>query len=87
MRTTFRQADVITDRFGSIVGITRGAWRPRVDDENETEPWQWLGLTLNVDCRYAADSPGMADDGLIRLAATTWSNRHADIRYYNGQST
>ncbi len=60
--------DVITDRFGSIVGITpmTPAARAWIDENCRTEPWQWLGPTLNVDCRYAADIlQGMVDDGLI----------------------
>jgi hypothetical protein len=55
-------------RFGSVVGITpmTPAAREWIDEHCQTDPWQWLGLTLNVDCRYAADIlQGMADDGLI----------------------
>jgi hypothetical protein len=40
--------------------------REWIDENCQTEPWQWLGLTLNVDYRCAADIlQGMADDGLI----------------------
>jgi len=59
--------DVITDRSGSIVGITpmTPAAREWIDENCQVESWQWMGLTLNVDHRYAADIlEGMADDGL-----------------------
>jgi len=68
MSTATAEPDVITDRFGSIVGITpmTPAAREWIDENCQIEPWQWLGLTLNVDCRYAAGIlQGMADDGLI----------------------
>ena len=60
--------DVITDNFGSIVGITpmTPAAREWIDENCQTEEWQWLGLTLNVDRRYAADIlEGMQEAGLI----------------------
>jgi hypothetical protein len=68
MSTATTEPDVITDRFGSIVGITpmTAAAREWIDNNCQAEPWQWLGLTLNVDLRYAtAILQGMANDGLI----------------------
>lgn len=66
--TDHQTPDVITDNFGSIIGITpmTPAAREWIDENCHVEPWQWLGLTLNVDCRYAEDIlQGMVDDGLI----------------------
>lgn len=62
------EPDVITDNFGSIVGITpmTPAAREWIDENCQTEPWQWLGATLNVDTRYAGPIlEGMAEAGLI----------------------
>lgn len=60
--------DIITDRYESIVGITPitpGAF-DWIDENCHSEPWQWLGGTLNIDCRYADDIiQEMIDDGLI----------------------
>ena len=59
--------DVLTDNFGSIVGITpmTPIAREWIDENCQTEPWQWLGGTLNVDRRYADDLvEGMAEAGL-----------------------
>jgi hypothetical protein len=60
--------DVITDNFGSIVGITpmTQAAREWIDENCQTEPWQWLGATLNVDTRLAGPIlEGMSEAGLI----------------------
>jgi hypothetical protein len=62
------EPDVITDNFGSIVGITpmTQAARDWLDENCQTEPWQWLGATLNVDTRLAGDIlEGMSEAGLI----------------------
>ena len=69
MSTQPTEPDVITDRFGSIAGITpNDASRPRMDRRKLAIPSRgngWVRL-CNVDCRYAADIlQGMADDGLI----------------------
>ena len=61
------EPDVLTDSFGSIVGITpmTPAAREWLSENCQTESWQWLGATLNVDCRYAGDIlDGMRDAGL-----------------------
>lgn len=68
MSKTTATPDVITDNFGSIVGITpmTPAAREWLDENCQTEPWQWLGATLNVDCRMAGPIlEGMAEAGLI----------------------
>lgn len=49
--------DFLVRDCGSIVQIqplTKGAfvW---VESQLETEPWQWLGPTLNIDRRFAGD--------------------------------
>jgi len=62
------EPDVITDNFGSIVGITpmTPAARDWLDENCQTEPWQWLGATLNVDTRLAGPIlKGMSEAGLI----------------------
>lgn len=47
MSKTTATPDVITDNFGSIVGITpmTPAAREWLDENCQTEPWQWLGAT------------------------------------------
>ena len=42
--------DFVVDDYGSIVGITpiTPAARDWLDENVESEPWQWLGCTLNV---------------------------------------
>ena len=60
--------DVITDNFGSIVGITpmTPAAREWLDENCQIESWQWLGATLNVDYRMAGPIlEGMVEAGLI----------------------
>ena len=59
--------DFVVDDYGSIVGITpiTPAARDWLDENVESEPWQWLGCTLNVGGRYANDLiEGMQEDGL-----------------------
>jgi hypothetical protein len=59
--------DVLTDNFGSIVGITpmTPTAREWIGENVDAEPWQWLGGTLNIDRRYAADLvEGMVEAGL-----------------------
>ncbi len=60
------QADFVVDRMGSIVGVTpmNQAAREWIDENCQTEGWQWLGDTLNMDIRMApAVVQGIADDG------------------------
>jgi hypothetical protein len=59
--------DVITENFGSIIGITpmSPAAREWIDENCLTEPWQWLGGMLGVDTRLAGDVlQGMSEAGL-----------------------
>ena len=59
--------DVLVDNFGSVVGITpmTPAAQEWIDENCQTEGWQWLGATLNVEPRYAGDIvAGMQADGL-----------------------
>jgi hypothetical protein len=59
--------DVLTDNFGSIVGITpmTPTAREWIGENVDAEPWQWLGGTLNIDRRYADDLvEGMVEAGL-----------------------
>ena len=65
--STATATDVIVENFGSIIGITpmTPAAREWIDENCQTEGWQWLGATLNVDFRMAADVlQGMIDSGL-----------------------
>lgn len=65
MTTNF---DVIVSNHGSVVGFTLLTETARiwVDDNVETEGWQWLGRsTLCVDWRFAGPlTRGMLDNGL-----------------------
>ena len=47
--------DFVMDNYGSIIGITpvTPAARDWLDENCASEPWQWMGETLNVDCRCA----------------------------------
>jgi hypothetical protein len=68
MTTATDTPDVITDNYGSIVGITpmTPAAREWIDENVSAEPWQWLGATLNIDRRYA----GCLIDGMIDAGLT-----------------
>ena len=62
-----KQIDVIVDRHGSVVGFTpmTDAAREWIDEKCQTEGWQWLGATLNVDVGLAGElAAGMQADGL-----------------------
>ena len=59
--------DVQLDNSGSIVGLTpiTPAAREWIKEHCQTEPWQWMGETLNVEARYAGSIvEGMQADGL-----------------------
>lgn len=59
--------DVQVDNSGSIVGLTpiTPAAREWIEEHCQTEPWQWMGETLNVDTRMAGNIlEGMQADGL-----------------------
>ena len=45
--------DVQVDNSGSIVGSTpiTPAAREWIEEHCQTEPWQWMGETLNVEAR------------------------------------
>jgi hypothetical protein len=66
--TADRETDVITDNFGSIVGISpmTAAAREWIEENVSAEPWQWLGGTLNIDPRYA----GCLIDAMIAAGLT-----------------
>ncbi len=51
------EVDVFIDNQGTIVAITpmTRAAREWLEDNCQTEPWQWLGVTLGVEHRYAGD--------------------------------
>jgi hypothetical protein len=60
-------ADVIVENSSSIVSLTpiTPAAREWIKENCQTEPWQWLGPTLNIDTRYAGNIlEGMQADGL-----------------------
>jgi hypothetical protein len=60
-------ADVQISFHGSVVGLTplTDTAKTWIDDNCETEGWQWLGSTLYIDTRYAGDvQAGMENDGL-----------------------
>ena len=62
-----KETDVIVDRYGSIVGLSpmTAAAREWIGEHCQTEPWQWLAGTLNVEAGYAGDIvAGMQADGL-----------------------
>jgi len=62
-----KEADVIVDRHGSIAGLTPMTLTARewIEEHCQTEPWQWLAGTLNVEAKYAGDIvAGMQADGL-----------------------
>jgi hypothetical protein len=65
--STVTTTDVIVENFGSIIGITPMTPEARewIDENCQIEEWQWLGRTLNVDFRLAADVlQGMQEAGL-----------------------
>lgn len=65
--TQLQQADFIIDRSGSIIGITpmNQDAREWLDENVQSEGWQWLGETLNVDIRMAGEVvAGMQAAGL-----------------------
>ena len=54
------------ERFGSVVALTPQSTAARVwiDENCQSEPWQWLCGTLNIDIRMADDMlRGMVNDG------------------------
>ena len=62
------QADFQIDRHGNIIGITpmNGAAHEWLDENCQTEGWEWLGRTLNVHLRVApAIVEGIAAAGFI----------------------
>jgi hypothetical protein len=64
---TLDTPDVVIENFGSIIGITpmSPAAREWIDENCQTEPWQWLGGMLGVDTRLAGDVlQGMSEAGL-----------------------
>lgn len=65
--TTQTENDIRLDNFGSIIGITplTQAGRDWIDENVQSEGWQWLGGTLNIEPRMAvAVVTGMEADGL-----------------------
>jgi hypothetical protein len=59
--------DILIHNRGSMFGFqpTSDVGRTWIDENLQTEGWQWLGRTLYVDHRYADDIlDGMVNDGL-----------------------
>lgn len=60
-------ADIIVHFQGSVVGFTprTAEGRDWIDENVQSEDWQWMGRTLWIDHRFAEDlTDGMADAGL-----------------------
>jgi hypothetical protein len=60
-------ADVVVRNHGTVVlfELRSPAAREWVDENVQTEPWQWLGRSLGVDHRFAGQlTDGMIDAGL-----------------------
>ena len=59
--------DVLVDNQGNVFGFTpvTPAGREWIKANVASEPWQWMGETLNVEHRYAGDLvAGMQEAGL-----------------------
>ena len=75
--------DVLTDNFGSIVGITpmTPTAREWIGENVDAEPWQWLGGTLNIDRRYADDLV----EGMVEAGLTVGVSDQFKIKWRNRQ--
>ena len=60
--------DILVENHGSIISFTpiTPAAREWIDENCQTESWQWMGGTLNVEHRCAAHIvEGLDGDGLL----------------------
>ena len=67
MMTQEKTTDICIDHCGSIVMVTpmTAAGRDWIDENVASEDWQWMGLSLAVDVRYAENLvEGMQEAGL-----------------------
>lgn len=61
------QQDIIVDNHGSIMIFQplTAAGQEWIDENVQSEDWQWIGGGLSVEARYAGDlAQGMRESGL-----------------------
>ena len=64
MRTQRRTADILIESCGSMVMVTpmTAAGREWIDENVQSQSWQWMGLSLAVEFSYA-DAPAKGGAG------------------------